>query len=102
MNLVVGWRDIIRAEANSLTRIEVKVPVSEKITTEFDAIVLNNLRGDIGRGRAEGETDRQVYRKMLVQYHPDLYVGEDAKVIDLSREYTQALGALKDNGEINP
>lgn len=104
--LAVGWRDILRERVKLL--VNYKIPVSEKIPAEFNAAVLSDLRQDIDLIRTaqwikpeeEWQTDAQIYRTLRTRFHPDLYQGESQEVIDLATEYFQALGALKDNGEL--
>ncbi len=98
--IAIEWKDILKAEANDPTRVDVKVPISSSGPTEFHHAILSNLRGDIKRKRDSGETDRKIYRDLIVRYHPDIYQGEGDKVIELAKEYTQALVRLEEIGEI--
>lgn len=98
-DFAVTWRDILKADAESM--IDYKEPVSDQVTTEFRYGVLSNLRHDIAIARSDSErTDRQIYRDLAIRYHPDLYQNTDQEVKDLATEYTQALGALRQNGEL--
>ncbi|OGM34258.1 hypothetical protein A3D00_05700 [Candidatus Woesebacteria bacterium RIFCSPHIGHO2_02_FULL_38_9] len=45
-------------------------------------------------------TDAQIYQRLRVQYHPDLYSDQPQPVRDLAIEYFQALVALKEAGEL--
>jgi hypothetical protein len=105
--LVVGWGDILEERTKAF--VDIEEPVSDTVPTEFNYGVLSDLRGDILQYRTdnfmkpdEGLTDTQIYRELRVRYHPDLYRDKSQEAQDLATEYSQALGALVENGELQP
>ncbi len=98
--IAIGWRDILEAEANNPARVDIKVSVSSSDPVELHHAILSNLREDIDRRREGGETDRQIYRDLIIRYHPDIYHGEEGGVMELAKEYTQALVHLEEIDEI--
>lgn len=95
---VVGWKDIIQADHDSM--VDIKEPVSAGDPTEFHFSVLSNLRDDMKNERTAGKSDRDVFISLATRYHPDLYQDASPEVKDLAVEYTQALNALKTAGEL--
>ncbi len=100
-SIVIGWRDIIEAEAHSPAHVEgLDEQVSETVTDKYHFSVLSNLRGDVGRMKDEGKSARDIFRELALRYHPDLYQDMDEKTQELAETYFKATGSLKENGEL--
>lgn len=100
-DIVVGWRDIVEAEANDSSRVAgIEEQVSDMVTAKYHFAVLSNLRQEIGIAKQGNITSKELYKKIALRYHPDLYSGMDDLTKSLTSEYFKALGSLRDNNEL--
>lgn len=101
-DLMIGWRDILEAEAHNPAKVDVNLPIAGEGSTKFHHAVLSNLRREIAIARVDKKTDRKIFRDLLIRYHPDLYQSSTPETQALAGEYTKALGAMRQMGEIRP
>ncbi len=98
--VVIGWKDILRAETHNPSHVDLKMPLSESDETEYDHEVISNLKEDVRRLREDGKSERQIYRELAIRYHPDLYQNEGGKIRLLAQSYMGALTGLRNAGEL--